>query len=730
MFLKVGVIVSLCISGILLKKDQKITIAEIGENENCDLCELDTHRDVIVTFQCHQYLSPNKTKTFTTIDELFSCLPNFTQRILQIRVNISGFNFGVVPNGSFSRVPYMAKLTLRECNITRLEPNAFNGSEIIKLAIVDVGKDKEGISILNRRLLQQFHTIAELNLGKVRSIENETFTALPDLYRLTLEHKSILDHNQVFRHMHKLRILILDGIGLKQIPGVILPYIPTLQELNLANNAITSLRFNGTLGTRWNFRLDVSGNSIKSVTQSDMIQFKDVGTLSLDLGGNDLEEIERYFLRDINTIDKLLFNRNLKLGKTNAFMNLLKSSKGKPIKRLGLSGCGIVIDSFNSSILKPLEDSDLQTLWLGNNLIDTLESDAFEPVKSLYYLEISNFMHISNETFSPLRNLGSLEIHDMSVLQTRKEHVNVRLNQLRELDTLWLHKLDYSRIFFTFGNDQPNLRNLTLNNLAQPFTNWLRRRKHQKGKVYHDKLCSSSEGPTNQELLKFELTWLECNMEVFIRIIALSVSSVVLVGIITASLLKYFWQDIKYMQLVRRAKRHHGYIRIPVDDPNAIQDDIPMDGGNPEDEIYDAFVSYHSEKRIWVRDVMTPELTKGEVPFSLIHDDNIIPGQESYFGGLMSHMDRSRHIIFLVTRGWMKEGWNEFEMDSAIDMLTQTKRHTLIVILLEHIPQKEMSHKLKLMVRHNVCLKWSEEEGKQRTFWRDLKLELGKKRYE
>ncbi|CAH1802383.1 unnamed protein product [Owenia fusiformis] len=250
----------------------------------------------------------------------------------------------------------------------------------------------------------------------------------------------------------------------------------------------------------------------------------------------------------------------------------------------------------------------------------------------------------------------------------------------------------------------------------EPFRKWLI---HLSGDVTeivvnHDKLCAAPEWREHDELLKAKIPWMECNSDLFTRICVVSGTALVLVIALTIALLKYFWKDIKYRQMVRKARKHNGY--------------IPIDG--IEDEIYDAFISYHPEKRIWVQDVMTAELGKGDLEFTLMYDINILPtGNESYFGGIFSHMDRSRHVIFLVTRGWMKEGMNEFEMEAAIDLLKQSKRHTLIVIMMENIPQKEMSETLKLMVRNNFCLKWSENEKEQRKFWRDLKLELGKKKY-
>ncbi|CAH1785381.1 unnamed protein product, partial [Owenia fusiformis] len=391
------------------------------------------------------------------------------------------------------------------------------------------------------------------------------------------------------------------------------------------------------------------------------------------------------------------------------------------ITELNLTYLGETFRVYHNQVLNLITTSHLVIIDLSGNLLfhysDTALCKLFNGVRTGTIFLKENYFKIL-----PICMFQNFSASIIDLSQNRITYIQQGLFKNVQ-NKIFLLNLIGNAITLIDGTALAEITEISIENnfiecncATRPFINWLKQRKNLSWTwVTHDRFCFSSTGSTDDELLKFELTWVQCNTESFVRIISLSISSIILVGIITASLLKYFWRDIKYMQMVRKAKRHNGYIQID----NFVQDD----------EIYDAFISYHSEKRIWVRDVMTPELTKGDVQFSLIHDDNIIPGQESYFGGLMSHMDRSRHIIFLVTRGWMKEGWNEFEMDSAIDMLTQTKRHTLIVILMEHIPQKEMSHKLKLMVRHNVCLKWSEEEGKQRTFWRDLKLELGKKRY-
>ncbi|CAH1800401.1 unnamed protein product [Owenia fusiformis] len=345
----------------------------------------------------------------------------------------------------------------------------------------------------------------------------------------------------------------------------------------------------------------------------------------------------------------------------------------------------------------------------------TIKNGSFygRPKVTALFLRSCNVTVLEPDALRGLHNLTQLGIVDVAFGKTGLMNLNeYMLHHCPNVNSLTLDAF-YNSAFINLTN---NL--MVCNCENQPFVDWMNS-EHIFGHIVmiHDKHCHASNGEPKQELRKLDLSWEDCNPDLLTRNIILIVISVIVAVTITASLLRYFKKDMRYALMVRKAKRHHG---------NAPRHNMAGD----ELEIYDAFVSYHSEKRRFLFDVMVPELTKGDVPFTLMYDHEILPGQESYLSGIMTHMDRSLHIIFLVTRGWMKEGWNEFEMESAIDMLTQSKRHTLIVILMENIPQKEMSNTLALMARHNVCLRWSEEEGKQKKFWRDLKLGLGKRRYD
>ncbi|CAH1774858.1 unnamed protein product [Owenia fusiformis] len=422
---------------------------------------------------------------------------------------------------------------------------------------------------------------------------------------------------------------------------------------------------------------------------------------------------------DLNEMDLIV----LEISKINTHRVFFLFGNLTKLKSLSLANMGFVfIPNYYSQVLdllgksgRPFTFTDIN---LSGNLMFQLSS---EKLCSLFWGIKVTHLYLQDNFFTALPTcmFQNSDINKLFLNRNRITHVQSDLfkNQgdiaLIDLSQNAIQSIDgnaFANIFNAFVIEVKIDNNLLACNCEiRPFRNWLKYNNYRN--LEYDEFCKSPNKRIKEKLLHFEITWLECNKDFFIKLCAISGSCFLITVILIATLLKYFWKDIKYKRMVWKAK-HHNHV-IPAND----------------EEIYDAFVSYHSEKRIWVNQVMTRELCEGDLDFSLIHDDNIIPGQESYFSGIMTHMDRSRHIIFLVTRGWMKEGWNEFEMNAAIDMLSQSKRHTLIVILMENIPQKEMSGELRLMVRNNVCLKWSEEDGKQQRFWRDLKLELGKKKF-
>ncbi|CAH1788851.1 unnamed protein product [Owenia fusiformis] len=205
------------------------------------------------------------------------------------------------------------------------------------------------------------------------------------------------------------------------------------------------------------------------------------------------------------------------------------------------------------------------------------------------------------------------------------------------------------------------------------------------------------------------MTWLECNTKLVTNISTVSGSLILLVTIVTLVLLRHFWKDIQYRKMVKLARKH--------------EQDVNIDGLLIE---HDAFVSYHSEKQLWVERDLCNELENGlDIQFKLVYDDRIMPGG-SLFTSLGMAIHKSRKILFVVSRGWVKDGMNQFEVDMALAKLLDDHRDMIIVLLMEHIPKDEMPDKVKMIIKHNNCLRWSNNVKKQAKFWRDLKLELGK----
>ncbi|CAH1783672.1 unnamed protein product, partial [Owenia fusiformis] len=137
------------------------------------------------------------------------------------------------------------------------------------------------------------------------------------------------------------------------------------------------------------------------------------------------------------------------------------------------------------------------------------------------------------------------------------------------------------------------------------------------------------------------------------------------------------------------------------------------DGFTIED---DAFISYHSDKQLWIERDLCRELENGDdIKFTLMYDDRIMPGG-SIFTSLGNAINSCRRILFVVSRGWVADAMNQFEVDMALVKMLDDHRDMIIVLLMEHIPKTEMPDKLKMMVKHNTCLRWSDNERLQAKF--------------
>ncbi|CAH1783260.1 unnamed protein product, partial [Owenia fusiformis] len=145
-------------------------------------------------------------------------------------------------------------------------------------------------------------------------------------------------------------------------------------------------------------------SNLTAIEEDAFQHFDNMENVSIALYGNDIKHIEPGAFRYGNSIWMLNLNYNFNMGLENA-KRILNDLNGKKMDTLKMEGCGLVIDKIDGAFFKSLKTSQLETLNLVGNTIETLAPGAFEPIKLLKKLWISNFMYVSTSTFDTLQHL-------------------------------------------------------------------------------------------------------------------------------------------------------------------------------------------------------------------------------------------------------------------------------------------------------------------------------------
>ena len=122
------------------------------------------------------------------------------------------------------------------------------------------------------------------------------------------------------------------------------------------------------------------------------------------------------------------------------------------------------------------------------------------------------------------------------------------------------------------------------------------------------------------------------------------------------------------------------------------------------------------------------------------------PSQGLYSGNdivdeILRCIDRSRKIIFVVTRNFLQSQWANFEFRIAKYHFSHRKRSGLLVILKGELPIEEMPDFMQEAWWKIVCMKWPTDENSKningnfehlgneiseakKLFWQSLKMAM------
>ncbi|NXX83991.1 TLR6 protein, partial [Urocolius indicus] len=139
---------------------------------------------------------------------------------------------------------------------------------------------------------------------------------------------------------------------------------------------------------------------------------------------------------------------------------------------------------------------------------------------------------------------------------------------------------------------------------------------------------------------------------------------------------------------------------------------------------FHAFVSYSERDSVWVKNELIPNLEKGEGCVQLCqHERNFIPGK-SIVENIIDCIEKSYKSIFVLSPNFVQSEWCHYELYFAHHKLFSENSDSLILILLEPIPQYLIParyHKLKALMAKRTYLEWPKERSKRALFWANLR---------
>ena len=533
--------------------------------------------------------------------------------------------------------------------------------------------------------------------------------------------------------------LSLNSNNLTILNGEVFASLKYLQNLGVNNNNIQNINWKGlnkltTLRLRWNKLNTVPDFCIGN--GSSEVPFLRV----IDLGCNRIPVLGPTNFRGI-CLPSLL---NLTLDEN--FISTIPNDtfSGLPkLKRLSIKYLRSNTVYFESRSLK---SNSLRLLYMSNHMdmFDNTTQQRIIDYKNLFrycpYLEVLDMTRIRLTTFDgrkvsdllrPLTKIQKLVLQSTSLLTLPENLFNqmqnlVSLNLKNCLLSKWnssvfegMHVLktlylDHNEISLINQTSFPEkfldgVKHIDLGmnpflcscNLVW-FRNWMKSNKQKLKNSPYGYKCKSPPSWNGKLLYQYNPSYLDCNPINPYIIVAASLSGAFVVIVIIASVIyKYRW-DIKYYIYLMRARK--GYQKLP---------------GINDDYLYDAFVAYNSQDRVWVISKLVPQLEEGGKLRLCLHDRDFDVGK-LILDNISDKINASRKIVLILSNDFARSQWCQFEMTMAQLRSVEEGRHTLVVVMLENIQTRNMSTSLNVLLKTTTFIQWTVDKKGEELFWRRL----------
>ncbi len=102
-----------------------------------------------------------------------------------------------------------------------------------------------------------------------------------------------------------------------------------------------------------------------------------------------------------------------------------------------------------------------------------------------------------------------------------------------------------------------------------------------------------------------------------------------------------------------------------------------------------------------------------------VHDRDFTPGKY-ILDNIITHLDKSRKIILVVSNEFAKSEWCRFELRLAQKRSIEEDNDAVIVVLLEDIQARNVPKPMKLLMNTTTYIEWTNDHVGQELFWTKL----------
>ncbi|XP_033764131.1 toll-like receptor 2 type-2 [Pecten maximus] len=135
--------------------------------------------------------------------------------------------------------------------------------------------------------------------------------------------------------------------------------------------------------------------------------------------------------------------------------------------------------------------------------------------------------------------------------------------------------------------------------------------------------------------------------------------------------------------------------------------------------VYDAFVAYHIDNRLWVINHLLPFLEKQRKLRLCLHERDFLPGN-FIADNIVDNINASRKVILVFSQDFARSEWCQFEAMTAYQRILTQGTSSVVIIMLEDISHRPVNDTIRNLLDAVTYIEWSNERNNRPEFFRKL----------